>query len=109
MPETLKMVVFRIMQEAFNNAAKYSRADRMELDLANSSDTIKLTIADNGRGFDVDAVQARQTDRNGFGLASMRERVELSGGTFCLHSAPGQGTVIEAVWPLAARDDSESF
>jgi signal transduction histidine kinase len=90
----LKTVLFRITQEALNNAAKHSRADLVVLSLTRTEEGLVLEIADNGAGFDP------KIPRTGFGLTGMRERVELSGGTLVLESAPGKGTRILARWPL---------
>jgi PAS domain S-box-containing protein len=92
LPDSLKTPIFRISQEALNNIAKHSRAGRVNLFLLKEDDRIQLTIQDNGRGFDVDKVV------KGFGLSTMRERAELSGGTFAIESED-RGTIIRASWP----------
>ncbi len=97
-PEPLKIVVFRVLQEALNNIAKHSRADRVYLSLLRTSDGLVLAIRDNGTGFDRDAALSPEEPERGFGLASMRERTELSGGSFCLTSRIGGGTEICASW-----------
>ena len=60
-----------------------------------------MIVSDHGPGFDSEA--AEQSGR--LGLAGMRERAELLGGTFEVRSKPGDGTVVMACWPLAARGD----
>ena len=60
--------------------------------------TIELKIQDNGLGFDMDAALGRSYE-GGLGLTSMRERTELSGGSFAMQSALGKGTAIHASWP----------
>ncbi len=92
--DSLKTAIFRVSQEAMNNIAKHSRASLVSLYLQKENGKIELTIQDNGQGFDLD------TTTRGLGLSTMRERVELSGGTFDLESAMGRGTVIRASWPL---------
>ncbi|MCU0597367.1 MAG: histidine kinase [Desulfobacterota bacterium] len=94
-PEALKIVIFRISQEALNNAAKHSDASRVQLYLQKAQDRVELTLQDNGQGFRPDEIV------KGFGLSTMRERAELSGGTFSLESTQGGGTIIRASWPLA--------
>lgn len=97
-PEALKIVLFRIVQEAFNNVAKHSQASRVGISLSRSvSGDIHLVIEDNGRGFDV-AECLSSADLRGLGLSSMRERAELSGGVLQIESGPGTGTTIKAVW-----------
>jgi PAS domain S-box-containing protein len=97
-PEPLKIVIFRVMQEGFNNIFKYSKADLVEIALMRRGGSIELTIEDNGAGFDVGAILAGEGHRKGLGLISMKERTELSGGTFTIESLPGEGTTIRASW-----------
>jgi two-component system sensor histidine kinase DegS len=59
---------------------------------------MELIIHDNGRGFNIEQAMALKTSRRGFGLASMRERAELSGAAFEIKSTIGRGTRIRAVW-----------
>ena len=99
-PAMLKTVIYRIMQEAFNNAAKYSQADLVRLYLKKTGDKIALSIKDNGQGFNIEEAVYDKNSMRGFGLASMRERAELSGGSFTIKSAMGAGTNIQAIWPV---------
>jgi PAS domain S-box-containing protein len=96
----LKTAIFRIAQEAMNNVAKYSKANLISLSLKGEGKNIELAITDNGIGFNVEEMLAKERSRRGLGLESMRERAELSGGSFAIESAQGQGTVIRASWPL---------
>jgi signal transduction histidine kinase len=98
-PNPLKIVVYRILQEALNNVAKHSGADMVTISLARKDNTIQLTIEDNGHGFDVEEAFAVESSERGFGLASMKERMGLSGGTFVINSAKGEGTIVRATWP----------
>jgi signal transduction histidine kinase len=97
---SLKTVIFRILQEAFNNIARHSRADRVRLHLGKSEDKIELIVEDNGVGFDVAQILVSKPSERGFGLASMRERTELSEGTFSINSAREKGTALTTSWPL---------
>jgi signal transduction histidine kinase len=97
---SLKTVIFRILQEAFNNIARHSRADSVRLGLRKSEDKIELIVEDNGVGFDVVQTLDSKPSERGFGLASMRERTELSEGTFAIESTKGKGTTLTASWPL---------
>lgn len=99
-PEDLKIVIFRLLQESFHNIAKYSRADLVRLSLARKSDKLELTITDNGEGFNVVSALSKASSSRGLGLSSMRERTELAGGLFSIASAPGRGTEIHACWNL---------
>lgn len=99
-PENLKITIYRIIQEAMNNIAKYSRASNVTLLLVRNGDSIELCVEDDGVGFDPQAVSATHDGSAGFGLTSMRERTELSEGCFRIESAPGAGTRIQVSWPL---------
>jgi signal transduction histidine kinase len=98
-PDTLKTVIYRISQEALNNIAKHSNADLVRLSLEKKEGKIKLIIQDNGMGFNLEGILSTERSKRGLGLTSMRERTELSGGSFSINSTIGTGTIIEAVWP----------
>ncbi len=99
-PPHLKTTIYRIMQEALNNVAKHSQANFVQLQLKKTESHLNLIVHDNGQGFDVDKALSLEASRRGFGLASMRERAELSGAAFAIHSALGQKTVISVTWLL---------
>lgn len=99
-PSPLKTVIYRILQEALNNVAKHSRADRVQLGLKKKKNRIELKVHDNGHGFDFSKTISLKASRRGFGLASMRERAELSGGTFEIDSSVGKGTTIRVRWEI---------
>lgn len=94
-----KIVVFRILQEAFNNIAKHSCADQVQVLLRKRIGGIELCVRDDGVGFDLESVSSAASNRRGLGLASMKERAQLSGGSFAVLTQPGSGTVITASWP----------
>ncbi|MCC9604372.1 PAS domain-containing protein [Blastopirellula sp. JC732] len=81
--------LFRILQEAINNASKHSQSERIRVRLRHTDGLIDAEIRDWGRGFDPEA-----TGRDGFGLGSMRQRAKLLGGRIQVTSAPGEGTII---------------
>lgn len=97
-PDSLKTILFRILQEAMNNVVKHSQADRVVISLKRKGRTIELTIQDNGRGFEADRLREIKASEKGFGITGMKERAELSGGRFEVDSASGRGTVIRATW-----------
>ncbi len=99
-PDSLKMVIYRILQEALNNISKHSKAELVHLSLRKIERAIELSIQDNGRGFDVREAVFREDTRRGIGLSSMRERAEATGGTFFIESDPGKGTRIQVTWRL---------
>ncbi len=98
-PERLKIVIFRILQEGLNNIAKYSDARHVNISLTKTDDHLNLEIEDNGKGFDPNAL-TRSDRKGGLGLGSMKERTELTGGTFAIESKIGQGTRIQSIWPV---------
>ena len=92
--EIQKVSIFRILQEGLHNIDKYSRADKVSIEVTTEKYAINLSIEDNGIGFQPNVEQLT----NGFGLCSMKERAKLSGGTLSIESSPGNGTLIKAVW-----------
>jgi signal transduction histidine kinase len=100
-PAGLRTPIFRILQEASNNVAKHSRATHLNISLKVKGDSLFLRVHDDGIGFEQAATQ--QADLGGSGLSSMRERVELSGGSFSMSSVPDEGTTLEASWSLSGR------
>ena len=97
---SLKIVIYRILQEALNNAAKHSKGDLATISLAKTGGRITLAIEDNGQGFNLEDLLSADTVKRGFGLTSMKERTELSGGSFSIESSVGQGTTIRASWKV---------
>jgi signal transduction histidine kinase len=96
----LTLTIYRIAQEALQNALKYSKAHKVSVDLRGESDAVALTIVDDGVGFDVDGAWGR-----GLGLISVQERIEAIGGTFRIHSSPGAGTRLTVRVPISKQVD----
>ena len=95
-PVVIKIDLFRVAQEALNNAAKHSQATTIELCLQKMADQVLLTITDNGVGLEPESLDASTTDR-GLGMRNMQSRVELSEGTMTISTHVG-GTTINARW-----------
>jgi len=96
---SLEIVIYRIVQEALNNVAKHSKADRVKVCLNQMHDQgLRLSIKDNGQGFELGEVLAKDSSKRGLGLVGIRERTELSGGTFNIESDPAKGTRVSVVW-----------
>jgi signal transduction histidine kinase len=103
-PEHLKIVIFRLLQEALNNIAKHSRAKQVRILLSRTIDRLVLVISDDGGGFDLEYVISRAQSMKGLGLASMKERTEFSGGSFSIDSEKGSGTTVHASWDCKKGD-----
>ena len=97
----LKIAIYRIVQEALNNAAKHSKADTVHISLRRIEERLELTIADNGIGFEPATLLHQGEPETGMGLDDMKERTELSGGSFTVRSKREEGTVVKASWPLS--------
>ena len=98
-PEKLKVVIYRVLQEAMNNIAKHSGATRVSLLLEKQGQRIEFTVADNGRGFDPEKKFAESTTTGGFGLSGMRDRTLLCDGKFEITSEKGKGTKVHISLP----------
>jgi signal transduction histidine kinase len=86
--DSVATAAYRIAQETFTNAARHSSATRVDVSLAAEDGLLSLSVADNGRGFDTKDL----LDSRGLGVAGMRERASLVGGSLEIHSWPGKGT-----------------
>ena len=93
LPEAWRTAVFRVVQEALQNAARHAAASAVEVGLARGGGQLRIIVTDNGRGFD-------PATTRGLGLLGMQERVAGLGGAVRLQSAPGQGTTVTAELPL---------
>lgn len=99
-PNDLKPVIFRVFQEAMNNIKKHAQADTISVSLKNLEGSIKLSVSDNGLGFDLEETLVTSKAAGRLGLTSMQERTKFSGGTFFIQSEAGHGTTVTAAWPL---------
>lgn len=99
MPEAVATALFRVVQEALNNIERHAGATEVTVTMMSRAQALRLTITDNGKGFD--PAEILDLPRSGLGLSSMRERVETLGGLFTIRSGP-DGTSIEIVLPASA-------
>jgi two-component system NarL family sensor kinase len=97
-PPAVEVGLYRIAQEALQNALRHADATRVMLRLESASDLIRLTVEDDGRGFTIE-----ETAEGRFGLLGMRERARLLGGTLQIESAAGTGTRITAEVPHGSK------
>ena len=96
----IKTNLYRITQEALNNAAKHARADRINVLLEKQGDDLILIVDDNGRGFEMPENGIDRKLDKGFGLVGMRERAALISGTLEIESAKNKGTTVFVRVPL---------
>jgi PAS domain S-box-containing protein len=102
LPAEVSLHLYRVMQEALNNAAKYSGGTSFDVRLWGTPDEVNLSVTDSGKGFDVRAVETGR----GLGLKSMRERVRMMNGLLVIESKPGCGTTIHARVPVGSNGHS---
>ena len=93
LPDEYKICVYRLVQEALNNAVRHSRARNAKVRVAGSASGIEIEVNDDGQGFDPQRAR-------GLGILGMEERVKRLGGSLEVKSAPGRGTVVKAELPL---------
>ncbi|MCG6963031.1 MAG: sensor histidine kinase [Acidobacteria bacterium] len=100
-PDDLRITLFRSVQELMMNAVKHARADLVQIRLDSSEERLTVEVRDDGVGFD--SAQVRETEHDGFGLFSIRERMEGLGGSLTIDSAPGGGAALTLSVPFPAR------
>jgi signal transduction histidine kinase len=104
LPKKVEIIVYRLVQEIFNNIAKYSLASGVNLWMESADGYLKLHVEDDGVGFDVNAAFSR---RDCFGLSGVRERVALLGGTLVVRSRPR--TASQPDGPGSQAEDELNF
>jgi signal transduction histidine kinase len=103
LPKEIALCLFRVLQEALQNAIKHSGERRFKVELSGTSAQVRLTVEDLGVGFDPqDAF-----NHSGIGLISMRERLQLVGGELSIKSEPGSGTTISAWVPPEVQKEKK--
>lgn len=101
--ETMKIVIYRILQEAMTNAAKHGRPDRIGLALKRRGMDVLLTISDDGLGFDPGTGLISMDPLSGHGISGMKERAEICGGNISIESRSGGGTRVAVTIPIATK------
>jgi PAS domain S-box-containing protein len=99
LPDAVTICFYRVLQEALTNVAKHAHANHAWVTLRCDADTLSLSVADDGQGFDVSTEVSVSRQPRGMGLLGMRERLELLGGRLEIKSQPGQGTRLAACAP----------
>ena len=102
---TVEVTVFRLIQEAVNNARKHAKANRIMVRLEFTDNLINTQVEDDGVGFDLERARQRARNADSYGLMSMEERVDLLGGELRIVSMPGEGTTVSARIPLGYTEE----
>lgn len=99
LPDELNAFIFRSVRELAANAVKHADASHMTVTIGRQNDEIRVTVHDNGKGFDYTELQQRDKREGGFGLFSIRERINYMGGRFEIDSGPDSGTTLGLILP----------
>ncbi|MFQ5613840.1 MAG: histidine kinase [Anaerolineae bacterium] len=99
LPGEIETILFRIAQEAMSNVARHSQARNLDVHLKYAGGQVAMTLADDGQGFDLSAVDSAPELGRGLGLAGMQERASLVGGQVTVQSTPGRGTTVHVIVP----------
>jgi two-component system, NarL family, sensor kinase len=105
LPVHLNLVIFRLVEEALANVAQHANASRVQVALMRAAEELLIWVQDDGDGFDAGRYGAGLL--SGIGLASMRMRVEATGGRLTVQSKPNRGARIGAKWSMASRTDRQ--
>jgi len=96
----IEINIYRLTQEAINNAIKYADSSHIIVQLSHSNKILSITIDDNGVGFDVASVEKKRNSESGMGLLFMKERIQYINGRAFINSIPGEGTRITFNIPI---------
>lgn len=99
--DSLKEInLYRITQEAINNAIKYAESSHIIVSVSHSQDHLSITVDDNGKGFDLEKISESRNGKGGMGLTFMKERIKYVQGRLFLNSSPNEGTKVTINVPL---------
>ena len=98
LPGEVAVNLFRVAQEALSNITKHAHAHQVDISLSFERSQLVMSIEDDGTGFTPPDTLHGLTQQNHYGLAGMRERMALIGGTWSMKSAPGKGTIVRVVF-----------
>lgn len=96
----LEIASYRIAQEAMNNATRHGKASRIQVMVEADGHLLKLSVHDDGTGFDGVAARTRAVQTGSLGIVGMEERAQLAGGRLKIRSVAGKGTNVIAIFPL---------
>ncbi|MBN1818790.1 MAG: PAS domain S-box protein, partial [Sedimentisphaerales bacterium] len=100
----IRTLLYRSVRELLINIVKHAQARHVEISLEHVEDHFKITVQDDGRGFDMADLYWRGSKPQGFGLLSIRERLRHLGGRFQMQSSDGNGTTITLITPISLTD-----
>jgi len=103
-PREAEIMIFRIFQEAFTNIGKHAQAKNVSVIIKKDVDRLSFLLEDDGKGFDPNKAHMGEATERGMGLATMRERTRLLGGSFDLQSQEGKGTLVIFGVPIKTKD-----
>ena len=95
-----ELLIFRIIQESINNIIKYAKAENIDIAMLYSEENLKITIKDDGVGFNPDTILTTKKIGQMAGLKNMRQRAESLEGKLIIKSTPGKGTILEVLIPI---------
>jgi signal transduction histidine kinase len=107
LPSGIEIALYRVVQEALNNAVKHSNASTVSISAKREGDVLRCAILDNGVGFDVQGLRAKGQKR-GLGLTAMQERMNAVGASVQIESVPGRGTKLLITLPLEKQNANSS-
>jgi signal transduction histidine kinase len=96
----IEINIYRLTQEAINNAIKYAESSHIIVQLSHSDTLLSIIVDDNGKGFDIHAVDKKRNSESGMGLLFMKERIQYINGRVFIKSIPGEGTRITFNIPI---------
>jgi signal transduction histidine kinase len=96
----IEINIYRLTQEAINNAIKYAESSHIIVQLSHSETLLSIIVDDNGKGFDVNSVDKKRDSESGMGLLFMKERIQYINGRVFMNSIPGEGTRITFNIPI---------
>ncbi|HKO51576.1 MAG TPA: chemotaxis protein CheB [Polyangiaceae bacterium] len=106
LPSVTETTLYRVVQEAMNNVFKHATAKSVSVSVERRGTSVLAIVEDDGAGFDVDAAAAQSPAR--LGIAVMRERAAIAGGTLTIESRPGSGTTVRLLLPLPSTDATQN-
>ncbi|TPG34092.1 ATP-binding protein [Flavobacterium pectinovorum] len=96
----IEINIYRLTQEAINNAIKYAESSHIIVQLSHSNTLLSIIVDDNGKGFDIQSVDKKRNSESGMGLLFMKERIQYINGRVFIKSIPGEGTRITFNVPI---------